>query len=98
MPGDDGKIVWWTPSCITTGVFPEIDGPTQIVLGDAKEVDPGIKVAFDGMLETPHHAVVITTVDSDEPFLSLAVAGPHTRVRIWHSDPLWPEIVTIGVG
>jgi hypothetical protein len=50
------------------------------------------------MLETPHHAVVITTVDSDEPFLSLAVAGPHTRVRIWHSDPLWPEIVTIGVG
>ena len=50
------------------------------------------------MLETPHHSIVLTTVDSDEPFLSINVPGQHTRVRIWHGDPRWPEIVTIGVG
>lgn len=94
----DGKLIWSTPSCIATAVFPEVDGPTKIVLGDASEVDPGTVVAFDGTLETPHRAVVVTTVDSGEPFLALAVPGQQTRVRIWHSDPRWPEIVTIGVG
>ena len=94
----DGKLIWSTPSCIATAVFPEVDGPTKIVLGDAREIDPGTVVAFDGMLETPHRAVVVTTVDSDKPFLALDVPREQTRVRIWHSDPRWPEIVTIGVG
>jgi hypothetical protein len=94
----DGKLIWSTPSCIATACFPEVDGPTEIILGNAQEVDPGKAIAFEGMLETPQHAVVITTVDSDQPFLSLDVSGLLTRVRIWHSHPRWSDKVTIGLG
>jgi hypothetical protein len=80
--------------CLLSGV----DGPTEIILGNAQEVDPGKANAFEGMLETPQHAVVITTVDSDRSFLSLDVSGLLTRVRIWHSHPRWPDKVTIGLG
>ena len=94
----DGKLIWSTPSCIATACFPEIDGPTEIILGSAKEVAPAAAFAFDGMLETPQHIVTLTTVDEDRPFLSFDVPGLQTRVRIWHSHPRWPEKVTIGLG
>jgi hypothetical protein len=93
----DGKLIWSTPSCIATACFPEVDGPTEIILGNAKEIGPRGTIVFEGMLETPQHAVVITTVDSDHPFLSFNVSGLLTRIRIWHSHPRWPEIVTIGL-
>jgi hypothetical protein len=94
----DGKLIWSTPSCIATACFPEVEGPTEIILGDTQEVDPRAAIAFEGMLETPQRAVVITTVDNDQPFLSFGAAGLLTRVRIWHSHPRWPEKVTIGLG
>jgi hypothetical protein len=93
-----GKLIWSTPSCIATACFPEVEGPTEIILGNAQKVDPRGAIAFEGMLETPQHLVVITTVDSDHPFLTFDVSGLLTRVRIWHSHPRWPEIVTIGLG
>ena len=42
----EGKLIWWTPSCIATAVFPEVDGPTKIVLGGASEIDPGDRGCF----------------------------------------------------
>lgn len=93
-----GKLIWSMPSCVATACFPEIDGPTKIVLGIAQEVNPGTAFAFDGLLETPQYLVCVTTVDDDRPVLSFEISGRLTRVRIWHSHPRWPETVTIGLG
>lgn len=92
-----GQLVWSTPSCIATACYPEVDGPTRIVLGLANEVAIQTSPAFDGVLDTPQGEVVITMVADDRPVLRHAVQSKTTRVRIWHSDPRWPEIVTIGL-
>jgi hypothetical protein len=84
------------PQCISVCCFPEIDGPTEIVLGAGAEVDPGGAPAFDGSLDTPNRKVVITTVD-EETVLSEDVRGLRPRVRVWLSHPKWPETVTVGL-
>ena len=93
----EGERFWTTRSCIITPVFPEIEGATEVVMGVRGEVDPGYPEAFVGTLETPDLRVEISTVDSDDPVLSYDVQTATTKVHIWHSDPRWPEIVTIGV-
>lgn len=93
-----GKPIWSTPSCIATICFPEVDGPTEIILGEAREILSVKTPVFDGMLETPQSLVCITTVDDDRPVLSFEVLGMLTRVRIWHNHPIWPDIVTVGLG
>lgn len=92
-----GQLIWSTPSCVATACYPEIEGPTEIVLGVGEEVALQTLPAFDGMVDTPEKLVVVTTVGDDEPVLQLGVSTALTRVRIWHSDPRWPEIVAIGL-
>ena len=91
------QLVWSTPSCIATACYPEVDGPTRIVLGLANKVAIQTSPAFDGVLDTPQGEVVITMVADDRLVLRHAVQSKTTRIRIWHSDPLWPEIVAIGL-
>jgi hypothetical protein len=92
----DGAMVWGDSTSILVCCFPEIDGPTRIVLGAGAEVDPGEAPAFDGLLDTFNRKVVITTVD-EEVVLSADVRSPRTRVRVWLSHPQWPETVTVGL-
>ena len=86
-----------TSSCISVGCFPEQDGPTEVVLGGAREVDPGSRPAFDGDLETPHHELTVSTVEGSK-VLQSKVPETHTRVRIWVSHPRWPDKVIVGLG
>jgi hypothetical protein len=72
------------------------DGETEVTLGSAGEVDPGELPAFDAMLETPNHAVVVSTVE-DETVLSARVPGSETRVRIWVNHPTEPDNIVIGL-
>jgi hypothetical protein len=92
------KLIWLTSSCIATACFPEVDGSTEVTMGDSREVDPHIAPVFEAQLETPQRRVDITTVGDDNPVLSMAVTDERTPVRIWHSHPRWPERVTIGLG
>lgn len=92
-----GPMILSTPSCISFRCYPEQDGPTEIVLGDAREVDPGGQPAFEGDLNTPNLAVVISTVTREE-VLKREVPQTRTHIRIWLSHPQWPEQVIIGVG
>jgi hypothetical protein len=77
--------------------YPEQDGPTEIVLGDAVDIAPGGVSAFDDNLETPSRALAVTAVDR-QIGLETGVEGTRTRIRMWLSHPQWPEKVTIGVG
>lgn len=92
-----GQLIWFNSSCVATACYPEIEGPTEIVLGSGDEVALRTPPAFDGLVDSPEGFVVVTAVGEDRPVLQLGVSTVLTRVRIWHSNPRWPEIVTIGL-
>jgi hypothetical protein len=77
--------------------YPFMDGETEVTLGTAHVVDPRTRPAFDGMLETPGHVVVVSTVER-ETILREPVQAPFTHVRIWVNDPKFPNKVIIGLG
>jgi hypothetical protein len=91
-----GANILSTPSCISFACFPEVDGPTEITIGPSSEVRPGPILLFDGDLETPSRVVIISGVEIGR-VLSVAVAHPKTKVKIWYSHPKWPDKVTISV-
>ena len=74
-----------------------MDGPTEVTLDAATNVDPGNAPVFDGSLETPSRTVVASTVDR-KPLLRVSVPGNQTRVRIWTNHPMEPDKVVVGVG
>lgn len=92
-----GKLILSTTSCVSVNCYPEQDGPTEVILGRAEEVNPATAPAFDGGLETPSRAVVVLTVER-ETVLRKQVPTTHTRLRIWVDHPRWPQRVIIGVG
>jgi hypothetical protein len=73
-----------------------MDGETEVTLGAAHIVDPRTRPAFDGMLATPGHAVVVSTVER-KTILKEPVGGTFTRVRIWVNHPTEPDKVIIGL-
>jgi hypothetical protein len=91
-----GPMILSTSSCISVRCLPEPDGPTEIVFGDSNEVAPGAPPAFDGELETPDNAVVVSTVDL-QTLLETRVPDNRTRIRIWLSHRQWPDKIIIGL-
>lgn len=90
-----GARILATNSCVSVVCYPEIDGPTDIVFGDVKEVGLDRPPDFEGILRTPDRKVIITTVD-DQTVLDVPVLAKLTVLKIWRSHPRWPEIVTVG--
>jgi hypothetical protein len=86
-----------TSSCISVSCSSEQDGPTEVILGMAQEVDPGTDPVFDRDLETPNRAVVVSTVER-ETVLEAKVPGKRTHVRIWVNHPRWADKVIVGLG
>ena len=73
-----------------------MDGDTEITLGDAESVDPGIPAAFDGTITTPHRSIMVSTVEGK--VISIATPTSVSRVRVWTNHPSEPDRVTVGVG
>ncbi|MFC0241264.1 hypothetical protein [Rhodopseudomonas telluris] len=90
-----GAYVSASNSCLILGCMPDIDGPTQIVLGDSAEVDPGRPADFVSLLRVPDGEVRVTTVGGE--VLLRMPAPPLSLVEIWRSHPKWPETVIIGI-
>jgi hypothetical protein len=86
-----------TSSCVSVGCYPEQDGPTEVILGKAEEIDPGFQPAFDGDLATPNRAVVVSTVER-KIVLESKVPEMRTHVRIWINHPRWPDKIIVGFG
>ena len=72
-----------------------MDGETTVTLGPAREVDPGVAPVFDGMLQTPNRALVVSTVD-DETLLKEDVSRTTTRVRAWTNKPSMADRIIVG--
>lgn len=91
-----GPMVLSTASCISFRCFPEQDGPTEVVLGKAKDVNPGDQPVFEGELETPTRTVIVSNVER-ETVLKAEVPEIRTRLRIWMNHPQWPSTVIVGL-
>ena len=92
-----GAMFLATASCISFCCYPEQDGPTEVVLGLRKEVDPGDPPSFKGDLETPNRVVLISNVVR-EKLLESRVPEMLTQVCIWLNHPRWPDKIIIGLG
>ena len=90
-----GAMILSSPSCVSVGCFPEIDGETEITLGPIGEVSLDGLPDFIGTIETPNRTLVVSTVEG-ERILGTRVPASNTHVRIWLSHPRWPAKVTIG--
>jgi hypothetical protein len=90
------RLILHTDTCISIGCYPEQDGPTEVVLGVLRDVDPGSAPAFVGELKTPNNVVVVSSV-TRERILDMAVTEKIVSVKIWLSHPQWPQRVIIGI-
>jgi len=90
------KLILSTATCISVSCYPEQDGPTTVCLGPLWQVELDEQSAFDGFLETPNRAVIVSTVDQ-KTVVEAKVPKTRTHVRIWVNHPRWPDKVTIGL-
>jgi hypothetical protein len=78
------------------GCYSEQDGATEVILAHMRDVKSAASPVFDGDLDTPNRAVMVSTADYEQ-ILSLTVPNIRTHVRIWTNHPRWPTKITIGV-
>src|SRR5579864_8617056 len=85
-----------TESCIVVLCRAEVDGPTEILLGDLTEVNPGHPPQFEGTLKTPSRRIVVETAEG-ETVLEALTARSDTQVSIWLNRARRPNRVAIGI-
>lgn len=90
------SLVAATPSCVAVGCRAEDDGKTEIVLAPSTGLKTLDRLEFEGSIRTPSMRVVVRTVHG-ETLLELPVPGRQTALKIWASDPMEPDRITVGV-
>ena len=100
VPADklNSRLSWFAASrdCLIVCVYPDVDGPTELTIGQAREVDPGYAPSFEGPLETRTGRIIIDQVD-DRVVHDQTVDKPVVTVKLWFSNTAWPEKVFIGI-
>lgn len=86
-----------TDTMIQVSCLPDMDGETQITIGPETEVGQAGPPVFDGMVKTPTHSVVVTTVE-DHEVLAAAVPSRETRIRVWTNKTDEPDEIVIAFG
>lgn len=92
-----GSVIAATDTCVAIGCLAEDDAETTFTLAPLSELDRREKPAFEGMLRTPKHRVVVRTVTGQQ-LLEVPVQQELTRIKIWVNDASEPDNVVIGVG
>jgi hypothetical protein len=90
-------LVMATASCIAVTCWPEVDGKTEFVMGDAKDVAPGSRPAFEGRVKTPSQRIILETVER-KTLLEMPTSQQSTKVQIWTNRPKDPDKIIIGIG
>lgn len=91
------RSVLATDTLIQVSCLPDMDGETEITLGPGTEVGLAGPPVFDGMINTPTHNLVVTTVE-DQEVLSAAVPSRETRIRVWTNKTDEPDEIVIAWG
>jgi hypothetical protein len=92
-----GSLVACTDSCVAVGCLCDVDGETEFMFGEAREVDPGGHPVFHGKLKTPTRRLALRSVIG-QTILEAPVPGPETVVTVWANDPSEPDRVIVGIG
>lgn len=90
-----GRLVLSTSTMISVGCLANVDGETQVTLGSAVELAPGVPLVFEGELETPSGEIAVSTVEG-EKILEANVGSVRTGIRIWANRPVEPDEIVIG--
>lgn len=72
----------------------EQDGPTEITLARADEVNPEDALAFDGMITTPSKKLSIVSCENEE-IMATDVMNTTTRIRVYANDPREPDRIYV---
>jgi hypothetical protein len=89
------NVVASTDSCIVFGCRSEVDGETEMTLGDMDQLDTGDHLLFTGELKTPNRKIALLS-SHNETLLEAATAQQVTSVRIWANDLTEPDKVIVG--
>jgi hypothetical protein len=90
------SLIAATASCIAVGCKSSVDGPTQFVLGQRNEVDPGRVPNFESVLDTFLGFVSVQSV-LHQTILEMRTSSNRTRISIWVNDLREPDLVILGV-
>ena len=86
-----------TDTMVQVSCLPDMDGETQITIGPETEVGLASAPIFDGMIKTPTHRVVVSTVE-DQEVVAAAVPSRETRIRVWTNKTDEPDEIVIAWG
>lgn len=89
-------LVSATTSVVAIGCRAEVDGETEVRLGNDWEVDLGTAPAFIGPLDVPTGIVSVRTVLGEEILLQ-KVGRRRVTLRVWTDDSSEPTLIGIGV-
>jgi len=92
-----GELITATNSCLAIGTRPEMDGETELVLGNSESIDQEERPAFKGILRTPSHKIAICSA-LNVTLIEMLVPSIETVVRVWVNDSTEPDRIIIGIG
>jgi hypothetical protein len=93
----NGSLIASTDSCVAVGCRSEVDGDSEFILGETRDVDPGDQPRFQGTLKTPSLRIAIRSM-VDQTILEMPVPQNETMIRVWVNDPNEPNRVIVGIG
>jgi hypothetical protein len=90
------SLVAASDDCLVVCVHPEIDGPTDLIIGRGVDIAPDRLPDWAGRLSTLTRRVIIDQVD--EHIIHDQIVSSHApTICLWFSHPRWPERVLIGI-
>jgi hypothetical protein len=86
-------------SSIAVGTLADVDGPTQIFLGDAGEGAPaaGLVLRWEGSLPTSGRLAIVS-VDDVVLLEAESTVGERTQVQIWTNHESEPDQIWVAFG
>ena len=84
-----------TDSCVVVGCLSEVDGETDITLGDMDQINTGDHLLFTGEMKTPNRKIALLS-SHNETLLEVPTPRQVTSVRIWANDLAEPNKVVVG--
>lgn len=91
-----GALVASNEWCVVVGCMPDVDGETEIVVGDMDAMASIDPVVFDGVVALPTRRFTICTAENNELFgYPGAIDKLEMRVRADH--PMCPSRVVVGL-
>jgi hypothetical protein len=89
-------IIASTKSCVAVGATSDVDGETEITLGNMNDVSPEAHLLFEGQLNTEENRIAVMS-PYREVLLEMAAKNKIVSVRIWVNGMIAPDRIVVGI-